>query len=263
MELLYAAAKRVNEHLDSIGISAIGDRIEEYLNDKFASQKGKKHKPICDWNRYIYDIKIRAEKSIQAGKIRSNTRIYKLDIIAAAIDYESYHDFLKKNNRTENGPIAMYCANWWSVVRANKGSFLFKAPINLSQHPDGRFVLRMKGEHSMYEGSVQLADGVLYCHLHDAQNKHIYMVMKVGKSTSPSLLQGVFSTISNAGDPICGREVWQKEEAMNFDDMHWQKIHLNANEAEPILVEYFANEKDNCIKINGVSSFTISDLHSN
>lgn len=261
MALLLEAATSLRESLDTTGTNAIGDRIETHLSEKKGSKSGKKDLSGPDWRRYIYDIKHRTEKNLLEKKKLSRIWRFKLDIIASAFEYESFQDFLKKNNRTENSPVALYCGNWWSIVRANRGAYLYKAPLCITQNKDGRFILMMKGEHTHYKGTIHLSDGILYCSLSSEQHKNMYMVMKVGKSMAPSLLQGVFCTISNAGDPISGREVWQKEEVMNFDDMHWQKIPLNSKETEPVLIAYFTNEKDNCIKINNVSSFTLTDLN--
>ena len=76
------------------------------------------------------------------------------------------------------------------------------------------------------------------------------------------MLQGVFCGISSAGDPISGREILLREDHLDYEEMQWEQVRLDNPQTAPCIREYFKSSHQNCIKIRGVSTFTLDDLES-
>jgi hypothetical protein len=104
----------------------------------------------------------------------------------------------------------------------------------------------------------------LHSHLQSGQNKNIHIVLKAGHSTEPQVLQGVFSGVSTAGDPIAGREIFIRQK-LSYDKLTTERASIKdligskSRESE-LIGKYFKNKEYNILKGGAASTFGLDDL---
>jgi hypothetical protein len=244
-----AAAIDGHQSLDSRGFHKMSDYI------------GKKTGNHSIDNRYLYETYTRLNKNIKEGKKEVKIYVEKLDIISKALGYERFLHFTETILSPVDKQLAGCIGTWWSIVRANNGQYILKAPVKLSMKKDQSGILiELQGGQRVFNGTVTLRAGNIFCELDTGIDKKLYIVMKVGTSAHPRLLQGTFSGISTAGDPIAGRELFLREEKLKFEEMKWSKLDVDNNTLDSRINHYFSDYEKNCIKINNVSTFSMTDL---
>lgn len=248
--LIKALAEQVGASLVFKGFLRMSDEIP-------AGVKKSDKQGLLITQRYLYDTFKRAQK-------RSvNTRFSEshLDLIAVAIGKRNFRDFVLEVERPIDPVIKGCIGKWWSIVRANSGAYLLKAPVRIFLNEgETDILIELQGGQRSFSGKVTLRAGNIFCELDTGRDKKLYIVMKVGTSESPLLLQGTFAGISSAGDPIAGRELFVREEKLSFEEMKWEKLPVGANNLDARINQYFGTYEGNCLKIGQVSTFSQSDL---
>jgi hypothetical protein len=247
-ESLHALFLHLHEHtgfsLDTSGFTRMSDAIGEELVSK----------------RYLGDVYRMLLRSRDQNKTEFRTHRDKLDHIARFLKYRNFQRFEDEIARPLSPALASCTGNWWSIVRANAGPYLLKAPVRISRDEKGTgLIAEMKASSGIFTGSVMLRAGNLFIELDSGHSKKLYIILKIGVSQHPSLLQGIFAGMSTAGDPIAGREILLRETDLAWDSMKWAKRPIDPS-GDPIH-RYFDGHEKNCIRIGSVSAFDLTDLH--
>lgn len=184
-----------------------------------------------------------------------------IEALARALGYKTYQDFLNEKHPDRKEALVKCIGNWYSYVRCNSGKpDVLVAPVRI--YPEGKKIcVELKGSERLFSGIAKLNESCLYCFLESDRSKNLHIVLKVGVSINPEVLQGVFSGISSAGDPIAGREVFIRQE-QKFDLMKPRKFRIADAESkeEKAVAAYFNKKEKNILKGGIASSFILEDL---
>ena len=154
--------------------------------------------------------------------------------------------------------------NYYIYVRQNstKG-LIFQSPVEIRES-EGRFMLRLKGPSWTYEGDLKIKHGCLFVLLASPEYKSFYHIYKIGTRRDPRVIQGIFSGVSTAFDPIGGRAVLLKVKApfstLKNQAFTQQEMERSSLPEDRILSRYFSDYARNNLSINKVVSFEIEDL---
>jgi hypothetical protein len=248
--LIEKLAHKVGQSLDMAGYKAMSDFLEREL------------KTTCSIDhRYLHDVYTRVSKKDQLHNMADRTSRVNLDKIAKAIGYEDYQGFINEADKPLDKFVKAVLGNWWSIARANKGAYLLKAPVKIYQSKNKEPRIELQGEHHLFKGVLHHRSGNIFCELDSDESKKLFIVLKVGNSINPQLIQGVFTGVSTAGDPVAGRELFYRaEEGIDFKEMKWEKVPLEKTLQDERINQYFNTYEGNCLKINEASTFTLTDL---
>lgn len=217
--------------------------------------------------KYIDDTwrKVKEAKKKRSEKMGSSRD--KLEIMVKALDRKlSLHRFEMLMEEPLHEMLEHCIGNWWSMVRANVGKYIFKAPVRIYKEPDtGEILVKLKGRRHDFIGNIIVRAGCLFLELDSkadktADKKKLYIVLKGSNIEGPEILQGTYVGISSAGDPIGGRELFMKENNLSFSDMKWQRLVLNNNTEDERINQYFDDKSHPIIGIKKVSAYDLSDL---
>lgn len=237
----------VGESVDKRGYHVMSDYMED-------------HSDVPVSNFYLSDIYRRVCGQLNDGETSVKAQQNKMDAIAKVLGYENFLKYAKAISEPVS-PLLIGCiGNWWSLVRANNGAYILKAPVRISLTDQRTIAIELKGGRKQFTGTVSLRSGNIFCELDTGEDKKLFIVMKVGTRSHPRLLQGTFAGISTGGDPIAGRELFLREEEIPFEEMYWNKLGLSLNNLDERINNYFSTYHNNCIKINNVSTFSMTDL---
>lgn len=188
-----------------------------------------------------------------------------LDAICKSIGYLSYTNFINSEHPALNKVLEKCIGAWYSYVRCNSGNpDVLVSPVHI--YAKGKTILMLlQGKARKFAGEMKLKGKCIYCVLESESDKQIHLVLKVGLSDSPDVLQGVFSGISSGEDPIAGREILARQD-MPFEKMKNDKLKIETlcasdNEKEKIIGNYFRERDRNILSAGRSSTFTFSDLH--
>jgi hypothetical protein len=251
--LIEEITKQAGAQRNHQGFERVSEFIEDHTKPK-EIKKGITHKELVS-QKYLYETYKLVNKAIAENKPDVRTSKVKMDAIAEALGYETFVAFENLMIKPFDPMLEQCEGNWWSIVRANAGDFILKAPIRIYKSAiENKMMMEMKGGAHSYIGSIQLRAGNLFCDLSSKEDKIFYMIMKIGTNTHVRLLQGTFAGISSSGDPIAGRELFLKEEdkELKFDQMHWERLPLNT-------MKY----QGNCLKVGLMSIHDLPDLELN
>lgn len=145
---------------------------------------------------------------------------------------------------------------------SNKG-VIFQSPAEVNESGQ-KFVLRLKGPTWTYEGELRIIHGCLFALLMSPELKSFYHIYKIGTRRSPEVVQGIFSGVSTAFDPIGGRAVLLKAQepfnSLQNQAFTLQELRASGNPVHRTLAVYFAEYSRNNLSINKVISFNLEDL---
>ncbi len=145
---------------------------------------------------------------------------------------------------------------------SNKG-LIFQSPVRIGES-GSRFTLTLKGPSWTYEGDLKIRHGCLFILMSSVEEKSFYHIYKIGTRRSPLVIQGIFSGVSTAFDPIGGRVVLLKVDQA-FDDLKNQAFQIEELQSSSLpthrtLAGYFREYTRNNLAINKVVSFGPEDL---
>lgn len=203
-------------------------------------------------------------KMVAAGKkgdTTINLNLDKVNRISRFLGFESFVDF---QDSFKLDPFLSYFeGNYYSFTRKNSRSKeIIQSPAKIEKKGSGMW-LTLKGEDREFEGDLKLEDGCLTC-LMKSVDKSLYHVYKVGKIMQPKVIQGIFSGVSSAFDPVGGRCVLVRQES-TFETLAnskivWNKMLTAKNSAYQSLWRYFKKYRENNLQIKTPVGFDLDDL---
>jgi hypothetical protein len=243
--LLFLLSEKTGESLDRAGLrniaSQIGGISEDYL-----------YKKIFYVIRYL--------KKDDAISLRDA----QLNSVARFTGYKNIKAFISALEAPADEQLRSLVGNYQIFVRQNSTQgLIFQSPVEIKES-DGKFTLRLKGPSWVYEGDLQIKHGCLFVLLSSPENKSFYHIYKIGTRRNPKVIQGIFSGVSTAFDPIGGRVVLLKvnEASANLKNKAFTIRELSKSPfpENKKLAAYFKDYSKNNLSINKVVSFGIEDL---
>lgn len=242
--LLSLLSEKTREPLDRAGLrnmaTEIGGIGEDYLYKKIYYE--------------IRNLDDDDELSLRDAQLNSIARFMGHKTIAAMIS---------SFDAPADEQLQSLVGNYYIYIRQNSNKGLvFQSPVEIRSE-NATCVLTLKGPTWTYTGDLTIKHGCLFV-LMVSENKSFYHIYRIGTRRNPRVIQGIFSGVSTAFDPIGGRAVLLKveqpfaslkNEVFSIDEM------MQSNEAEKrTLAVYFREYSKNNLSINKVVSFGLEDL---
>ena len=243
--LLLLLSEKTKEPLDRAGLRnmsvEIGGISEDYLYKKIFYE--------------IKDLENDFELSMRDAQLNS---------VARYLGYNTISALLATFDMPADDQLKSLVGNYYLYIRQNSSKgLIFQSPVDIREL-DSKFILRLKGPSWTYEGEVKIKHGCLFVLMTSAENKSFYHIYKIGTRRDAKVIQGIFSGVSTAFDPIGGRAVLLKknEPISNLKNHAFTQDEMNSSplpEARTIAA-YFREYSKNNLSINKVISFDIEDL---
>lgn len=216
-------------------------------------------------SKYLYENLYRKKENAKKKKIETiNVQPSKLDRIAQFIGFNNYRVFTEALDKPISKILIELTGNYYSYVRRNDDQgVILRSPVKIVEN-DGEIWMELKGGRWDFEGRVELENGCLFVLLKSSGGKMIHHVYKIGRREKPKLLQGIFSGVSTAFDPIGGRVVLiRMDEA--YDELEKKELKISdlkksKSADSKSLAKFFATYQDNNLRIGKVTTFSIDDL---
>ncbi len=188
------------------------------------------------------------------------------EILVHALGYKGIPDFINGKHPAVSTDLKGCEGFWYSYVRCNSGQpFVLRAPVEIVvRYRDVEMELR--GSRRTFKGKMKLEGDCIFCLLESGDTKNLHLIFKTGLESTPNVLQGVFSGLSTANDPIAGREILIRQPGMDDlkkltnDRLSIDKLLSSGTEDEKIIARYFSNVDENILKAGRSSNFEITDL---
>lgn len=232
--------------------------------EEIAEQIRKQQRePMGD--RYLYESLDRKKESAkEEGSESISVQPSKLKAIAKFLGFENYQSFCEAVDKPLSNTLKELCGNYYSYVRRNDNQgILLRSPVRIKEER-GEVTMELKGGASHFKGKVQLEHGCLFVLLQSAKGKMIHHVYKIGNREKPQALQGIFSGVSTAFDPIGGRVVLVRREE-EYEQLRTQQLQISelkkskTMEAKA-LASFFATYQLNNLSVGKVATFSLDDL---
>lgn len=242
--LLSMLSEKTKEPLDRAGLrnmaAAIGGIGEDYLYKKIFYE--------------IRGLNPDVEISLRDAQLNSVSRY---------LGYKNILTMVGAFDEPVDDQLQSLVGNYYIYVRQNSAKgLIFQSPAEIKES-DGKHVLRLKGPAWTYEGDLKIKHGCLFVLLASAENKSFYHIYKIGTRREPKVIQGIFSGVSTAFDPIGGRAVLLKKEKPICEMSNYAFTQEEIRESLPegeALASYFKTYAKNNLSINKVVSFGLEDI---
>lgn len=243
--LLFLLSEKTKESLDRAGLRNIASEIDGISEDYL-------------YKKIFYEIKDRGKD--EALSLRDA----QLNSVARYLGYSNIHAFVVAADSSGDEQLRSLVGSYYLYVRQNSSQgLIFQSPVEIKER-DGKFTLLLKGPSWNYEGELKIRHGCLFVLLTSPENKSFYHIYKIGTRRDPKVIQGIFSGVSTAFDPIGGRAVLMKvtESFMQLQNNAFTAQELNQSllPANKKLAAYFKDYCKNNLSINKVISFGLEDL---
>lgn len=243
--LLFLLSERTKEPLDRTGLrnmaSGIGGISEDYL-----------------YKKIFYEIRNRDRDEYLS------LRDAQLNSVAIHLGYRNIAALITALEAPADEQLQSLVGNYYMFVRQNSTrGMIFQSPAEIKE-ADGRFVVRLKGPSWTYEGDLNIKHGCLFTLLVSPEYKSFYHIYKIGTRRDPRVIQGIFSGVSTAFDPIGGRAVLMKVNepfsTLKNQAFTYEQLHQSPVSEKQKLALYFKDYSKNNLSINKIVSFGIEDL---
>lgn len=153
---------------------------------------------------------------------------------------------------------------WCSYVRQHSDNgIIFQSPVEISRD-GGKMIFTLRGPSATYKGEVVYRNGCLITTFDNANGKQFHHVYKIGNRANPKVLQGTYSGMSTANDPIGGRAVLSRADrafaAIENQEMRIGDLLESTDEKLQSLGLYFQEYTKNNLTLNKVVTFGWGDL---
>lgn len=188
----------------------------------------------------------------------------RLNEIAKFLGFESFRELKSHIENPEDPLLTTLHGNYYCYVRAShEEGYILRSPVTISA-VNGKTWLSLRGKIYSFQGEVALRQGCLFILMQSNEGKSFYHVYRIGTRKSPEVLQGVFSGVSTAFDPIAGRTVLIRQND-SFDSLVNSKISIveldkSESRTDRILAEYFREYSQNNISTKKAVGFSLEDL---
>jgi hypothetical protein len=246
-KLLYALHKKTGLELSTKNLQTISEKIEGIGSD------------YLYW-KIQYPIKDK-KKNDTIG-----LRITQLDNIARYLGFENFQNFIAHIELDKDPQIMSLIGNYYSYVRRNseKENYILRSPVKIEQRKDGKIEFQLKGPAYTFRGEIYSKKGCIFILMKADEGKVFHHIYKIGDRQTPSVMQGVFSGVSTAFDPIGGRTVLVRTEepytSLKNASLSVHELRRSKMAVEKRLAVYFKEYSNNNIAPNRSSTFGISDL---
>lgn len=243
--MLLLLSEKTSEPLDRAGLrnmaSEVGGIGEDYL-----------------YKKIYYEI-----RNLDEDRDLS-LRDAQLNSIARFLGHKNVVTLLAAFDAPVDDQLASLVGSYYLYIRQNSNrGLVFQSPVEIRES-ESQFLLRLKGPSWTYEGEVRIRHGCLFVLLISPEDKSFYHIYKIGTRRSPQVIQGIFSGVSTAFDPIGGRAVLLKvDEPFAALKNHAFSIGELSDSPQPEkknLAIYFKDYSTNNLSINKVVSFGPEDL---
>lgn len=187
-----------------------------------------------------------------------------LNSVARFLGYRAVPALITALEAPIDDQLLSLVGDYYIYVRQNSSKGLvFQSPVEIRES-EGKFILRLKGPSWTYEGDLSIKHGCLFVLLASPEHKSFYHIYKIGTRREPRVIQGIFSGVSTAFDPIGGRAVLIKVKApfstLNNQAFTVEQLSSSENNDQKTLAGYFRDYSQNNLSINKVVGFEIEDL---
>lgn len=214
-------------------------------------------------NHYLY------KKVLQQITKKKDTefvglRAFQLNQIAKFLGYKSFQELESSLNNSLAPQLASFEGAYYCYVRANHSEgWIFRSPVRIVIK-EKKLVFELKGPAINYKGESSSRGGCLFILMTSAEGKAFHHVYKIGERHRPYVLQGVFSGVSTAFDPIGGRTVLVRQEN-TFDTLTNRRSKISVmkkskSEEDRAVASYLSEYNKNNLSIAKSASFGIEDL---
>lgn len=243
--LLFMLSEKTKEPLDRAGLrniaSAIGGLGEDYL-----------------YKKIFYEI-----RNLDKDDTLS-LRDAQLNSLARFLGHQNIQTLIASLEIPVDEQLQSLVGNYYIYMRQNsQKGLVFQSPVEIRES-EGRFVLRLNGPSWIYEGALTIKHGCLFVLLVSQEHKSFYHIYKIGTRRNPFVIQGIFSGVSTAFDPIGGRTVLmrvnQDLDKLSNQAYTNQELGQSPEREKKILAAYFRDYSRNNLSINKVIGFGIEDL---
>jgi hypothetical protein len=251
-KLLHALSARTRQPLDFHGF----DKMSELVEGKTNANVSK---------RYLYETLFR---KISQGKNRKGEKIkvqpYKLDKISEYLGHENFQSFIHAVDNPIHPVLKGSIGTYHSYLRRNSADgVIFCSPVKIIE-ADQKIQFQLKGPLQVYMGDVEFRNGCLFILMQTDNGKQFHHVYQVGQREKPDVLQGVFSGVSTAFEPIGGRVILirttEKFESLKNQQVEISQLKKSKNLQDRRIAEYFHDYLKNNISIRKAGTFGIADL---
>ena len=249
-QLMEMLARKTKQRIDGKGFAAMQVAIGHGITKKYLHES----------------IQLKIEEALESGTEKISLSQPKLDILAEFLGEKSFRALRQQIDNNQRNPVLTNCrGNYYCYVRRNDDTaVVMRSPVTIADKEHAIW-FELKGPSYVYTGEVALKHGCLFILMRaEKGEKEIHHVYRIGTREQPPVLQGMFSGVSTAFEPICGRTVLIRTEeefatltnaALEIADMK-----RSQNKEQRRLAEYFLSYEANNLKINPVTTFTIDDL---
>lgn len=213
---------------------------------------------------YLYKkIYIPIQKKRKNDTIGLHTSL--LDKAAQYLKYKDFRTFVESVDQGDP-QIMSLIGNYYSYVRRNseKEKYILRSPVRIEQRKDGKVEFQLKGPAYTFRGELYSKKGCIFILMKADEGKVFHHIYKIGDRQTPSVMQGVFSGVSTAFDPIGGRTVLVRTEepytSLKNASLSVNELRKSKMAVEKRLAIYFKDYSNNNIAPNRSSTFGVGDL---
>jgi len=190
-----------------------------------------------------------------------------LNCVARYLGYIDFVDFAESLEFKKDEQLLSLVGSYYCYVRSNitEGeSVVLRSPVRIWEGKDRRTWFELKGPSQRYTGEVLNRYGCLFVLMEAESGKRFHHVYKIGRRKKPQVLQGTFSGVSTAFDPIGGRVVLSRADD-RFDSLSSARLEIATLRKSTDLIEiklaiYFNHYENNNVVPNRSSTFDVGDL---
>lgn len=188
-----------------------------------------------------------------------------LDLVAKYVGYATFTDFVKSLSKTTDNQLDSLVGNYYCYVRMNAlETVVLRSPIRISKTNDGTFLFELKGKLNVFSGEIENRHGCLFILMRANDGKEFHHVYKIGTRKKPNVLQGIFSGVSTAFDPIGGRVILihtdESYTSLSNQRINYDSLRKSKDSDEKKLAIYFKEYAKNNLASNKARTFGIDDL---
>lgn len=202
-------------------------------------------------------------------KLRRNDtiglRADQLDCVAKYLGRDNFSTLAQVLDRRKDPQLESLVGHYYSYVRRNASvTSVLRSPVRILKNKDEAFVFELKGPDQVFAGTIENRHGSLFILMVAKGGKAFHHVYKIGERKNPVVLQGTFSGVSTAFDPIGGRAVLIKTECayevMTNASLSIAELKKSGLTGEQKLAGYFAEYFNNNVAPDRSSTFDEQDL---
>lgn len=243
--LLFLLCEKTKEPLDRAGLRNIASEIGGIGDDYL-------------YKKIYYEI-----RNLPKDKELS-LRDAQLNSIARFLGHKNILSLIGTLETPGDKQLESLLGNYYIFVRQNSAKgMIFQSPVEIKSF-EGKVMLRLKGPSWTYEGDLKIRHGCLFVLLASPEDKTFYHIYKIGTRRDPKVIQGIFSGVSTAFDPIGGRSVLLKVDqpfsSLQNQAYKYEELIKSSAPENQKLATYFKEYSKNNLAINKVVSFGIEDL---